>query len=131
MQQRAVPVSDIERELTAALMRLVQKDLAQRGFVIVRHDPTKRFFQYGVALNTRQLLYDVPQIGIVARPCTMREGVEAGMALIGRWVLPETALLTLTEDDGESGRRRIVRKAKEWLDRLRDRMALPAPTGAA
>lgn len=125
MQQQTVPVSSIERELAAALMRLVQKDLAQRGFVIVRHDPTKRFFQYCVALNVRQLLYGVPQIGIVGRPCTLQEGLDAGMALIERWALPETALLTLTEDDGESGRRRIVRKVKEWFDKLREGLLLP------
>ena len=128
-----VSVSDIERELIAALRRLVEKGPARRGFVLVSHDPTGRFFQFGTELNTRRLFYDVPQIGIVARPCTLPEGVASAMALVKRWGLNETVRLTLIEDDSESGRRRLVRKTKEWLEELREKLTpgLPALPGAA
>ncbi len=106
----------------------MEKDLACRGFVIVEHEPHKVFFQYCVALEKKQLLYDVPQIGIVSHPCTLTEGVSYGMTLVSRWNLSENELLTLTEDDGESGRRRLVRKTKEWFDKLRESLALPETT---
>ena len=73
-----VPASEIEPALTAALMRLVEKEVARRGFVIVEHEPSGRFFQFCTELGTRKLLYDVPQLGIVTQPCTLSEGVAYG-----------------------------------------------------
>jgi len=125
MTKKTVPVICIEHELTEALRRLVEKDPSRRGFVVVRHEPTERFFQFCTELNTRQLCYDVPQIGVEARPCTLFEGVASGMALIDRWGLNETAQLTLIEDDTESGRRKLTRKAKEWLEKLREKLLIP------
>lgn len=125
--RQSMNVAALPLALTDALGRLVKKDVAQRGFVIVDHDSTGRFFQYCTALSSRQLLYDVPQLGIVTQPCTLTEGVESGMALVERWGLADDELVTLTEDDSESGRRRLTRKAKEWLERLREKLTAPLP----
>lgn len=121
--KKNVPVSDIEIELTAALTRLVRKDPVQFGFVVVEHDPTGRFFQFCAELGTRKILYDVPQLGIVIQPCTLSDGVARGTDLVRRRDLEETEQLTITEDDGESGRRRLIRKTKEWLKELLEKLA--------
>ena len=126
-----VPASEIESALTAALKRLVDKDVARRGFVVVRHEPTSRFFQYGLEVGTRRLFYDVPQLGVVAESCSLPEGLAFGVHLVECWRLAPNEPLTLTEDDSESGRRRLVRKTKEWLEELREKLApgLPALPG--
>jgi hypothetical protein len=140
MHKRTLAVQDLPRALTEALERLVKKDEAYHPFVIVGHVPTARFLQF--AGSTEKLLYDVPQMGIVGRPCTISSGVMDAMVLVRserHWSLAPDDLVTLTEDEDRRGLRRRwsrsrsgqwLRDNRRWLEekvRGMDLLPLPQP----
>lgn len=136
--KQTVRVEQLRPALIAALERLVKKEEAQRGFVVVDHEPSGRYLQFCTELETGTLLFDTGgRTGVVRLPPFVMEpmpsvshGVLAAETLIrgyDGWALSAEDELTIKEDDSESRRRRLVRKTLEWFDNL----FLPDPAGAA
>lgn len=129
MTKQTVLVEQLRPTLIDALERLMKKEEAQRGFVIVDHAPTGRYLQFCTELETGTLLFDSGgRTGVVRLPPFITEpmpsvshGVLAAETLIRGsygWSLSAEDELTITEDDSESRRRRLVRKAVEWVENL-------------
>lgn len=126
--KQTVRVQDLRAALTDALERLENKAEAQRGFVIVDHDPTGRYLQFCTKPETRELLFDeggftgVPRFEFDMKPVSSaRAGAVAAEQLIRGytgWSLSSEDMVSITEDDAEGGGRRILRKAREWVSGL-------------
>lgn len=133
-------VQDVRPALADALERLMKKDEAQRGFVIVDHEPTGRYLQFCTELETGKLLFDeggftnalrpppyvttpMPSVfrAVVTAEALMRSASMAGWQLIGE------DEVTITEDDTEGRGRRLLRKAKRWVE---DLLGAPEPAEA-
>lgn len=135
-KKQIVRVQDLRAALTDALERLESKAEAQRGFVIVDHDPTGRYLQFCTKPETRELLFDeggfrgVPKFEFDMRPMpNARAGAVVAEELIrgyAGWALSSEDMVSITEDDAEGRGRRVFRKAKEWISDLFEAPAKPA-----
>jgi hypothetical protein len=139
-QKQTVSVERLRPALAEALERLMKKDEARRGFVIVDHEPTGRYLQFCTELETGKLLFDVGGFTGSARPPpyvmkpmpTMRSAVLTTEMIVRSangpgWGLTSEDEVTITEDDTEGGGRRVLRKTKEWLAGL---LSVPEPAEA-
>jgi len=127
-QKQTVFVKHIPTALTDVLERLMKKDEAQRGFVIVEHDPTGRYLQFCTEPVTGKLLFDeggftnsvrLPPYVMKPMP-TVRSAVLSAEMLVRSmngpgWSLRGDDEVTITEDDSESRWRGLKRKVKSWL----------------
>jgi hypothetical protein len=131
--KQTVLVQDLPRVLTDALERLVAKGNETRPFVIVDYAPTARFLQYATMPETGQLVFDVPQMNLYARPCVdVRAGVVNAMMLVrsaNGWALTDADSVTVTEhEDSEPLQKRLAK----WFEELREKLgaAMTSPAGA-
>ena len=138
MQKQTVLMEQLRPALTDALDRLVKKDLAQHGFVIVDHGPTKRYLQFCTDPATGVLLFDeggvtdavrLPPYEQTPMPDVLSAVARAEVLMrsFAGWSLSSEDEIAITEDDSESRWKGLLRKMKERIARLGESQGEPAP----
>ena len=139
MQKQTVLMEQLRPALFDALERLVKKEPARRGHVIVDHEPTGRYLQFcmGVDIHPGVLLFDeggfvnVPKTEFVMEPMpdvlSAVVRAEVLMRSFVGWSLSSEMEITITEDDGENRWKGLFRKMKERLAKLGESPGEPVP----
>lgn len=106
MTSRTVLLRDLVPELTVVLEELMASDLERRPFVIIQDTVTKKFVQFirRYKPKTGELLFDVPLMGVVLKPCPgPAYGAElAADVMTLHFKLPDSAELVIRVDGDEA-----------------------------
>lgn len=123
--RQVVRVEQLRSALTDALERLVKKDRAQLGFVVVEQ-PDVRYLQFSTDPESGGLLFDEGGFtGVYRPPPFVTKPVpdpfraatiaEVQIRSYSGWSLSSEDKVTIVEDDCESRWRGLLRKVKEQL----------------
>jgi hypothetical protein len=134
--KQTVKVSRLRSDLADALERLLKKDPAQLGFVIVEQLDV-RYLQFCTDKETgKQLLFDEGGFCNVHRPVssihmkplpTVRSAVLTAEMCIRSmngpgWGLAGDDEVTITEDDCESRWKGLMRESREWFEAMKKKV---------
>lgn len=129
MRKQVTSVKHLRYPLTAALERLMTKDPKVRPFVIVEHEGSEQFVQFAGS-SGEKLLLDIPQMQVqVHFQDVLAAVVDVEQILTHVWALGPDEPILITEDENKNLRGDLTRKAREFLDRLGEkiRSVIPEP----
>ncbi len=127
MQKQTTPVKHLRYPLTAALERLMTKDPKVRPFVIVEHEGSERFVQFAGS-SGEKLLLDIPQMQVqVHFQDVLAAVVDVEQIVSNVWTLDPDEPLLITEDENKNLRGDLTRKAKEFLERVGEKIRSLVP----
>ena len=129
MQKHVTSLKHLRYPLTAALERLMTKDPKVRPFVIVEHESSEQFVQFAGS-SGEKLLLDIPQMQVqVHFQDVLAAVVEVEQILTNVWTLGPDEPILITEDENKNLRGDLTRKAKDFLEKLGERLRsiIPEP----
>lgn len=134
MEKQTVQVKHLRYTLRGALERLMAKDPKRRPFVVVSEESTASFLQFAGSAG-QPLIIDIPQMLIQDEMENVASAVlYADDVIWNHWKLSVDTVVTITEDEDKSLRGDLTRKAREWREKLLEKiralgqLASPAAT---
>jgi hypothetical protein len=105
------------------------KDPKRRPFVIVEHEGTGHFVQFAGSA-AEKLLLDNPSMQVQMHFDTVSAAVlDVEQIVENVWALGDDEPVTITEDENKPFRKELTKKAREFLDKLGEKLRsiIPEP----